>query len=66
MRDAFSKGFPPSEVAERVLRAVRDNQLYLVVGRPSDDERIRERLENILNRRNPADPTVATATAGAR
>jgi NAD(P)-dependent dehydrogenase (short-subunit alcohol dehydrogenase family) len=66
MRDAFSKGWAPAEVAERVLQAVRANQLYLVVGRPSDDERIRARLENILNRRNPADATLATAAAGAR
>jgi NAD(P)-dependent dehydrogenase (short-subunit alcohol dehydrogenase family) len=66
MRDAFSRGFPPTEVAERVLRAIRDNQLYLVVGRPADDERIRERSENILNRRNPADPTSPAAPAAAR
>jgi NAD(P)-dependent dehydrogenase (short-subunit alcohol dehydrogenase family) len=66
MRDAFSRGFPPTEVAERVLQAIRDNQLYLVVGRPADDERIRERSENILNRRNPADPTSPAAPAAAR
>ena len=59
---AWSRGIAPAEVAERVVQAIRDEQFYLVVGGPGDDERIRDRMEAILNRR---DPTMAGRSVGA-
>jgi NAD(P)-dependent dehydrogenase (short-subunit alcohol dehydrogenase family) len=46
-------GMQPAEVAEKVLQAIRDNQLYLLTHNDYDD-RIRDRMESILGRRNPA------------
>jgi NAD(P)-dependent dehydrogenase (short-subunit alcohol dehydrogenase family) len=45
-------GMQPAEVAEKVVQAIRDNQLYLLTHDDYDD-RIRDRMESILGRRNP-------------
>jgi NAD(P)-dependent dehydrogenase (short-subunit alcohol dehydrogenase family) len=62
MREAWSRGFPPADIAAQVVQAIRANQLYLVVDRPADDERIRERMEAILARKNPVDSAVAVGS----
>jgi NAD(P)-dependent dehydrogenase (short-subunit alcohol dehydrogenase family) len=53
LRQAVAQGMAPEEVAEMVLQAVRDNEFYVLTNRSVDD-RIRERLEAILNRRDLA------------
>ncbi len=45
-------GIPPSEVADKVLAAIRDEQFYILTHDDFDDS-IRTRMENILERRNP-------------
>jgi NAD(P)-dependent dehydrogenase (short-subunit alcohol dehydrogenase family) len=45
-------GMQPDEVAEKVVQAIRDNQLYLLT-HDDYDERIRDRMESMLGRRNP-------------
>jgi NAD(P)-dependent dehydrogenase (short-subunit alcohol dehydrogenase family) len=67
LREAFSRGIPPSDVAERVLQAIRDNQFYLIVGGAEDDARIRQRAEALVNRRDPtARPAAVQPTLGGR
>ena len=51
LRQAAAQGMAPTEVAEMVLQAVKENEFYVVTNR-SVDERIRERMEAILNRRD--------------
>ena len=48
----YADAISPEEVAELVYRAVLDNQLYLLTT-DSFDESIRDRLDAILERRNP-------------
>jgi NAD(P)-dependent dehydrogenase (short-subunit alcohol dehydrogenase family) len=45
-------GREPEDLAERVLQAIKDEQFYILTHVEYDDV-IRERMENILNRRNP-------------
>lgn len=45
-------GRPPEELAEQVLQGIKDNQFYIITHDEYDDV-IRERMENILTRRNP-------------
>jgi NAD(P)-dependent dehydrogenase (short-subunit alcohol dehydrogenase family) len=47
-----ARGLEPGEVADLVLEAVRENQLYLVTG-PEFNERIEDRMQSILTGRNP-------------
>jgi NAD(P)-dependent dehydrogenase (short-subunit alcohol dehydrogenase family) len=56
---AAAQGMSADHVAEMVLQAVRANEFYVVTNRSVDD-RIRERMEAILNRR---DLSVYHATA---
>jgi NAD(P)-dependent dehydrogenase (short-subunit alcohol dehydrogenase family) len=45
-------GLPPERTAEMVLQAIKDQQFYILTHDDYDDV-IRERMENILARRNP-------------
>jgi NAD(P)-dependent dehydrogenase (short-subunit alcohol dehydrogenase family) len=45
-------GLEPAAVAEMVVAAIRDRQFYLVTGRAFDGA-IRDRMKDILERRNP-------------
>jgi len=58
LRTAWSRGFPPEHIAEQTVQAIRDDQLYLVIGTPAHDGSIRERVQAILERRNPTDPSI--------
>jgi len=46
------QGLPPERTAEIVLQAIKDEQFYILTHEDYDDV-IRERMENILARRNP-------------
>jgi hypothetical protein len=62
LRSAWSRGFPPEQIAAQAIQAIRDDQLYLVIGTPAHDGFIRERMQAILERRNPTDPSIPTPT----
>jgi NAD(P)-dependent dehydrogenase (short-subunit alcohol dehydrogenase family) len=49
---AEETGLDPTETAEMVLQAIKDEQFYILTHTDYDDV-IRERMENILARRNP-------------
>ena len=54
LRDILKeRGLPPIEVGRMVLDAIRDEQFYILTT-DEFDERLRERMENVLTRRNPA------------
>ena len=53
MHERLQAGMPPSEVAEVLVRGIREERLYVLTDREWDD-RIRSRTEDILLGRNPA------------
>jgi NAD(P)-dependent dehydrogenase (short-subunit alcohol dehydrogenase family) len=52
--ELLSKGFPPPEVAARVLAAIRSDSFYIIAAQPDIEAAIELRLEDIRLRRNPA------------
>ena len=60
LQQAVARGMPPHEVAELVLQAVLDDVFYVVTNR-SVDARIRERMEEILQRPDLQVPQPALA-----
>ncbi|MBW6493330.1 MAG: SDR family NAD(P)-dependent oxidoreductase [Burkholderiaceae bacterium] len=56
---AKSAALMPAEVAEMVLRAIRERTFYLVTT-TAFDRGVRERMDAILNRRNPDFPDILT------
>jgi NAD(P)-dependent dehydrogenase (short-subunit alcohol dehydrogenase family) len=55
MREMMASAMSPDAVAEGVFNAIRADQLY-VLTHPEYDSMIRERMDAILERRNPALP----------
>jgi NAD(P)-dependent dehydrogenase (short-subunit alcohol dehydrogenase family) len=53
VRDTIAAGTPPAQIAEIVMRAIRDEQFYIL---PHDNwnEVIQSRAANIVQQRNPA------------
>ena len=47
------QGMPPDEAVECVFSAIKEKRLY-IISHPESLERVRIRMENILQRRNPA------------
>lgn len=47
----------PAEVAEHLIEGLRGDAYYILPPNEETDERFRERVENVLLRRNPALPT---------
>ena len=56
--DAFRKlleqGYPPEQVAHAVLDAVRDDRFYILPAQQEQIQRVRERMQQIQEQRNPA------------
>jgi NAD(P)-dependent dehydrogenase (short-subunit alcohol dehydrogenase family) len=52
VRNFLKTGLQPSEVAEQVFEAVRDDKLYIIT-HPDMDFIFKERFDDIANRRNP-------------
>ena len=53
IREAIARGIPPERIAERTVRAIREDRFYIL---PEDDPWLaasRSRLEDILLGRNP-------------
>ncbi|MFN0148020.1 MAG: SDR family NAD(P)-dependent oxidoreductase [Dehalococcoidia bacterium] len=53
VRGLLKGGFPPSEIAERVFEAVRDDQFYIIPSQPEFVDLLNQRLDDIRERRNP-------------
>jgi NAD(P)-dependent dehydrogenase (short-subunit alcohol dehydrogenase family) len=54
LRDILKeRGIPPAEVGEMVFDAIREERFYILTTHEFDD-RLRDRMEDILERRNPA------------
>ncbi len=52
MHQRLAAGMPPAEVAEILVRAVREERFYVLTDHEWD-ERIRRRTEDVLRGRNP-------------
>ena len=53
MRARVAAGLAPSEVARQVFEAIRDERFYIVTDPDEWKPLVRERMEDILNDRNP-------------
>jgi NAD(P)-dependent dehydrogenase (short-subunit alcohol dehydrogenase family) len=53
MRAAAQAGLPPRQVADQVFDAIRKEQFYILT-HPEYNSAIQQRMENILQQRNPA------------
>jgi NAD(P)-dependent dehydrogenase (short-subunit alcohol dehydrogenase family) len=58
-KDLYKTAMQPDQVAEQVMQAIRDEELYAVTTTAFDDA-VRERMEAILERRNPNYPDLLT------
>ncbi len=52
IRGLLDSGLPPSEIADQVVQAIREEKLYILT-HPDMDDILRTRFDNILARRNP-------------
>jgi NAD(P)-dependent dehydrogenase (short-subunit alcohol dehydrogenase family) len=55
MRQAVQTGTPPAQVADAVFMALREDKFYILT-HPEWKERVRTRMEDILQERNPTPP----------
>lgn len=53
-RKLLEQGYPPEQVAMEVLEAVRADRFYIVPAQEGPIQRMRERMQQILDLRNPA------------
>jgi len=51
--DRLTRGYPPSEVADQVLRGIREKRFYVVPAQPEVLEAVTIRARDILELRNP-------------
>ncbi len=51
-RALLATGLPTEEVAERVIEAIREERFYIITHEETK-ERVRTRMEDILEARNP-------------
>jgi NAD(P)-dependent dehydrogenase (short-subunit alcohol dehydrogenase family) len=54
LRAGVDAGFTPDEVAQQVFEGIRDERFYIVPAQPEIEEAIRQRLQDVGDRRNPA------------
>jgi len=52
--EGVKQGMPPSELAELLFKALRENRFY-VLSHPKIKEKLRTRMEDILDERNPTE-----------
>ena len=53
LTDSLAAGWPPSRVADQVFEAIRDDRFYVIPAQEGFADRIRERMEAILELKNP-------------
>ena len=52
-RQLLATGLSPEQVADHVFSAVRDERFYIIT-HPETKDRVRARMEDILEERNPS------------
>lgn len=52
-RELLEHGYPPEQVAQAVLDAVRADRFYILPAQDEQIQRVRERLQRILDQHNP-------------
>jgi hypothetical protein len=50
---SLTGGYPPSEVADQVLRGIREERFYVLPSQPEITERAMVRAQDVLALRNP-------------
>jgi short-subunit dehydrogenase len=58
MRQAVQTGMPPAQVADAVFKALREDKFYILT-HPDLKERVRTRMEDILQERSPTPPSLS-------
>ena len=53
IRNFLQQGFPPAEIAARVVDAIRKGAFYIVVAQPNVQDAVNLRLEDLRLKRNP-------------
>src|SRR5215510_12346904 len=53
LADRLTRGYPPSEVADQVLRGIREKRFYIVPAQPEVREAATIRAKDIIELRNP-------------
>src|SRR6266853_1462376 len=53
LADRLTRGYPPSEVADHVLRGIREKRFYVVPAQPEVREAVTIRAQDIIELRNP-------------
>ena len=53
LSDRLTRGYPPSEVAEQVLKGIREKRFYVVPAQPEIREAATLRAQDIIELRNP-------------
>ncbi len=53
LSDRLAGGYPPSEVAEQVLRGIREERFYVVPAQPDVKSNIAVRAQDLIELRNP-------------
>jgi hypothetical protein len=51
--ERLTGGYPPSEVAEQVVRGIREDRFYIVPAQPEVKSAIGVRAQDLLELRNP-------------
>jgi hypothetical protein len=53
LADRLTTGYPPSEVAEQVVRGIRNRRFYIVPAQPEVRQWASVRAQDIIELRNP-------------
>ena len=58
LREGISQGYAPSQVAEKVFEAIRDEKFYVFAAQPEILAAVKLRLDEVGAQKNPVTPTV--------
>jgi NAD(P)-dependent dehydrogenase (short-subunit alcohol dehydrogenase family) len=58
LREGISQGYAPSQVAEKVFEAIRDEKFYVFAAQPEILDAVKLRLDEVGAQKNPVTPTV--------
>jgi NAD(P)-dependent dehydrogenase (short-subunit alcohol dehydrogenase family) len=60
LREGISQGYAPSQVADEVFKAIRDERFYIFAAQPEILATVKQRLDEVGAQKNPVTPTVLT------
>jgi len=60
LREGIRQGYAPSQVAEKVFEAIRDEKFYVFAAQPEILAAVKQRLDEVGAQKNPVTPTVLT------